>query len=118
MEKAQAKAEVFELKEKLQNIQKDRDLIEAKAKTEMRVLAREIKSLRKSQPDLKEELEMVIKDKIKLQVQHYRSSMLFEDKHYIDLAEMMIFHHLYVEAVNCCICVVGIVRIQIKLDVL
>ena len=74
MEKEQAKAEVFELKEKLQNIQKDRDLIEAKAKTEMKVLAREIKTLRKSQPELKEELEMVIKDKIKLQVQQYHSS--------------------------------------------
>ena len=67
---------MLELKEKLQNIQKDRDLIEAKAKTEMRVLAREIKTLRKSQPELKEELEMVIKDKIKLQVQQYHYSII------------------------------------------
>jgi predicted nucleic acid-binding Zn-ribbon protein len=67
-EKELAKAEVFELKEQLQKLQKDRDHLEAKAKSELKVLAREIKTLRKSQPELKEELEMVIKDKAKLQV--------------------------------------------------
>eukprot|EP00250_Pteridium_aquilinum_P024759 c2955_g1_i1 orf=732-2870(-) len=68
MEKEQANIEILELREKLQSLQKERDSAESKTRNEMKILAREIKTLRKSQPELKEELEMVLKDKAKLEV--------------------------------------------------
>jgi hypothetical protein len=60
--------EVLELREKLQNLQLDRDNTEAKKKADMKVLAKELKILRKSQPELKRELQLATKEKSELEV--------------------------------------------------
>lgn len=59
--------EVLELREKLQNLQLDRDNTEAKQKADMKVLAKELKMLRKSQPELKRELQLAAKEKSELE---------------------------------------------------
>jgi len=59
--------EVLELREKLQNLQLDRDNTEAKKKADMKVLAKELKILRKSQPELKRELQLATKEKSELE---------------------------------------------------
>eukprot|EP01018_Ginkgo_biloba_P015535 Gb_30818 [translate_table: standard] len=59
--------EVGELKEKLQNLQKDRDSLETKAKADMKVLAKEVKLSRKSQPELKQQLQLALKAKSELE---------------------------------------------------
>lgn len=66
-EKQKENLEVAELRKELQSFWKDRESTEAKTKAEMKVLAREIKALRKSQPELKEELEMALKEKTELE---------------------------------------------------
>lgn len=68
LEREQANMEVLELRNMLQSLHKDKESAEVKTKNEMKILAREIKTLRKSQPELKEELELALKDKARLEV--------------------------------------------------
>ncbi|KAI5084426.1 hypothetical protein GOP47_0000595 [Adiantum capillus-veneris] len=68
MERDKANLEILELKSKLQNLHKEKEGAEIKTRNEMKILAREIKTLRKSQPELKEDLEVALKDKAKLEV--------------------------------------------------
>ncbi|KAH7441052.1 hypothetical protein KP509_03G023200 [Ceratopteris richardii] len=67
-ERDQANMEIVELRNKLQKMQKEKESTELKMKNDLKLLTREIKMLRKSQPELKEELEMALKDKTKLEV--------------------------------------------------
>ncbi|KAH9310771.1 hypothetical protein KI387_025806, partial [Taxus chinensis] len=59
--------ELDEMSEKLQSFQKDRDNAEAKTKAEMKFLAKELKLLRKSQPELKRELQHATNAKSELE---------------------------------------------------
>lgn len=88
MEKEQANNEILELREKLLSLQKEKERAELKTRNEMKTLAREIKTLRKSQPELKEDLEMALKDKAKLEV--CKHCLLFSRHNYAqEFSELM-----------------------------
>lgn len=59
--------EVGEMSERFQNLQKDRDNTEAKTKADIKFLVKELKLLRKSQPELKRELQNAINAKSELE---------------------------------------------------
>ncbi|XP_062089888.1 PX domain-containing protein EREX [Humulus lupulus] len=54
-------------KEQLHNLQKHHEAFELKSKTELKLLVKEVRSLRNSQSELKEELSQQMKEKLKLE---------------------------------------------------
>ncbi|KAJ4958061.1 hypothetical protein NE237_025172 [Protea cynaroides] len=59
-------------RKQLQNLQKLHEELEMKSKTEVKVLVKEVKSLRSSQSDLKQELSRLLKEKSELEKAHRR----------------------------------------------
>lgn len=57
-----------ETERRLEALQVDRDNIKAKAVAEMKVLAKEVRALRKSQPELKQNLEAALRANKELEV--------------------------------------------------
>lgn len=55
-------------RDQLDNLQKNHEVSETKSKTDLKVLVKEVKSLRNSQSDLKQELSNLMKVKIELEV--------------------------------------------------
>lgn len=60
-ENERVKHELSEMKENFDILQVERDSIKAQAKSEMKLLVKEIRALRKSQPELKQELEVALR---------------------------------------------------------
>ncbi|KAF4399785.1 PX domain-containing protein EREX [Cannabis sativa] len=59
--------ELDAVKEQLHNFRKHHEGLESKSKAELKLLVKEVKSLRKSQSELKEELSKQMKEKLKLE---------------------------------------------------
>lgn len=66
-----AEKEVAELREKMTQLQKERDSIEAQSRSDKKVLVKEIKSLRSAQPELKKEAELAQQAKLELEVRFF-----------------------------------------------
>eukprot|EP00249_Psilotum_nudum_P020750 c27831_g1_i2 orf=759-2978(-) len=66
-EKKKVEDELAEMRERFQCLQKDMEKMEAKAKADIRVLAKEIKSLRETEPELRKELELALAAKAELE---------------------------------------------------
>lgn len=62
-------------RDQLDNLQKNHEVSETKSKTDLKVLVKEVKSLRNSQSDLKQELSNLMKVKIELEVILFPKSM-------------------------------------------
>eukprot|EP00250_Pteridium_aquilinum_P028072 c36541_g1_i1 orf=124-1926(+) len=69
LENRSLKQGLLEAEERFEMLQVDRDNIKAKAVAEMRVLAKEVRALRKSQPELKRNLEEALRANNELEVQ-------------------------------------------------
>ncbi|KAL5974253.1 hypothetical protein ACLOJK_030917 [Asimina triloba] len=66
-EKEQLLQELDATKEKLKNLQKRQEDLEVKSKADIKVLVKEVKSLRKTQTELKQELSQSLKEKAELE---------------------------------------------------
>lgn len=55
-------------REQLDNLQKRQEEMDAKSKSDIKVLVKEVKSLRTTQNELKDELNRVVKEKSELEV--------------------------------------------------
>lgn len=55
-------------REQLDDLQKRQEEMDAKSKSDIKVLVKEVKSLRTTQKELKDELNKVVKEKSKLEV--------------------------------------------------
>lgn len=60
--------ELDDVREQLENMKKRHEEIEAKSKADLKVLVKEVKSLRISQSDLKQDLSRLMKEKIEVEV--------------------------------------------------
>lgn len=58
-------------REQLQHLQKHHDEFEMKSKTDLKVLVKEVKSLRISELELRQQLGELIKEKLELEVQSF-----------------------------------------------
>ncbi|KAJ7514766.1 hypothetical protein O6H91_23G058500 [Diphasiastrum complanatum] len=56
--------QILHLTEKNKRLEKDRDSLEAQARADMKVLAKELKNLRRSQPEIQEEIKQAIQAKV------------------------------------------------------
>lgn len=55
-------------REQLENLQKHHDDFEMKSKTDVKLLVKEVKALRSSQSDLKQEFSQLMKEKLEVEV--------------------------------------------------
>lgn len=55
-------------REELKNLHKDHDELEVKSKADVKLLVKEVKSLRNSQAELKQELSRLMKEKLEVEV--------------------------------------------------
>lgn len=58
-------------REQFENLQKHHEESESKSKADIKLLVKEVKSLRVSQSELKQELSSLMKEKIEVEVIHY-----------------------------------------------
>ena len=58
-------------REQFENLQKHQEESEAKSKADLKLLVKEVKSLRSSQSELKQELSRLMKEKIEVEVIYY-----------------------------------------------
>lgn len=70
-EKQMLQQELDVVREQLKNLLKHHDDFEMKSKTDMKVLIKEVKSLRSGELDLKQQLGELIKEKLDLEVQSF-----------------------------------------------
>lgn len=68
------KQELDVSKDQLESLQKRYEESETKSKTDLKVLVKEVKSLRNSQSDLKQELSNSMKEKLELEVISFQKS--------------------------------------------
>ena len=64
-------------REQFENLQKHQEESEAKSKADIKLLVKEVKSLRGSQSELKQELSQLMKEKIEVEVIHYFLVFIF-----------------------------------------
>lgn len=63
--------EVDVAREQLENLQKHSEELELKSKADVKLLVKEVKSLRSSQSELKQELSRLMKEKLEVEVVTY-----------------------------------------------
>lgn len=73
------------VRKELENLHKHHDDLEAKSKTEIKLLVKEVKSLRNSQAELKQELSGLIKEKLELEVMPLLANVI----------HVMVFYYLH-----------------------
>lgn len=57
-----------DLRDKFENLRKDHEDLEVKSKAELKVLVKEVKSLRTTQSELRLELSRTVKEKLEMEV--------------------------------------------------
>jgi predicted nucleic acid-binding Zn-ribbon protein len=69
--------ELDDAREQLENLQKHHEEFEVKSKADVKVLIKEVKSLRSSQLELKQELSQVMKEKLEVEVTSFLCTYIF-----------------------------------------
>lgn len=64
-------------KQQLENLQKYHEEFESKSKTDVKLLVKEVKSLRNSQSELKQELSRLMKEKLEVEVMSLMLHLIF-----------------------------------------
>lgn len=60
--------QINDIRENFENFHKEHEELEVKAKAELKVLVKEVKSLRTTQSDLRQELSGIMKEKLEMEV--------------------------------------------------
>lgn len=60
--------QIDDLREKFEKLHKEHEELEVKSKAELKVLVKEVKSLRTTQSELKQELSRTMKEKLEMEV--------------------------------------------------
>ena len=69
--------ELDDAREQLENLQKHHEEFEVKSKADVKLLIKEVKSLRSSQLELKQELSQVMKEKLEVEVTSFLCTYIF-----------------------------------------
>jgi len=69
--------QINDIRENFENFHKEHEELEVKAKAELKVLVKEVKSLRTTQSDLRQELSGIMKEKLEMEVKILVAGDLF-----------------------------------------
>jgi len=70
--------QINDIRENFENFHKEHEELEVKAKAELKVLVKEVKSLRTTQSDLRQELSGIMKEKLEMEVKTLVAGDLFK----------------------------------------
>ena len=82
--------ELDDAREQIENLQKHHEEFEVKSKADVKLLIKEVKSLRNSQLELKQDLSRVMKEKLEVEV----TSSLFMYLHYYKMKFLFLLYVL------------------------